>query len=285
MRMKRATIYLAATLLATGAVATYATTPDQPTTQQTRNLQVAPYAGLSNNKRMLLFMSQAERLVLKGDSTFAKMHINEALSAAARLPSSPDANDNNAVYRMTILTMMDGTHERQLMLVQPSNINDRLRFSSDALPEDGKKITKAEVHYISGNWDKAALLIGLNNVLRFIETGKDNAVTPEFNQLHAQLLDNTEHTVSERRAAQDNISLARTLLQVNAYDAAKLALAKADEHVQHVAKENDDSPKRFEEIATIRNEMADVGKAIERREPATFKLMDAKLEKWRKVLS
>lgn len=281
--MKRATIYIAATLLATGAVATYATTPSAETTEQVREMQVAPYAGMSDSKQVLLFLSQAERLVSKGDDTFAKMHLNEAMSAAARLPASPQASDH--IHRVTLVTLRDGTLERQLMLMQPANITEPLSFSPEALPVDKKTITKAEVVYIQPAWNKADVLVGLNKAMRAIETGKSNAVTPEFNKLHELLITDNKHNVSERRAAQDNVALARMLLQAGAYDAAKQALANADTHISNVAENNDASPKRFEEIATMRNEMADVSKVIERNDPSAFKTLDAKLEKWWNALS
>lgn len=281
--MKRATIYIAATLLATGAVATYATTPDSHTASAAA-MQVRPYAGMSDSKQMLLFLSQAERLVAKGDDAFAKMHLNEAMSAAARLPASPD-NASSDIHRLTLVSLRDGTLERQLLLMQPTNITEPLSFSPDALPIDKQTITKAEVLYVKPGWKKSDLLVGMNKALRAIETGKSNAITPEFNKLHREIIEGNEHAVSERRAAQDNVALARMLLQAGAYDAAKQALAKADTHIANVADNHDASPKRFEEIATMRNEMASVNKAIERNDPSAFKTLDAKLEKWWAALS
>lgn len=281
--MKRATIYIAATLLATGAVATYATTPDAESATE-RAMLVQPYAEMDDSKQMLLFLSQAERLVAKGDDAFAKMHLNEALSAAARLPSSPRPA-SNAIHRVTLVTLRDGTLERQMLLVQPSNITEPLSFSPDALPVDTQDITGAQVVYVKPAWNKADLLVSLNKALRAIETGKQTAVTPEFNKLHAMLIEGNEHAVSDRRAAQDHVALARMLLQLGAYDAAKQALAGADTHIVNVAEKRDASPKRFEEIATMRNEMAEVNKVIERNDPSAFQTLDAKLEKWWNALS
>lgn len=64
-KLKKVTIFCAAALLTTGAVATYATTPDAYSSTETRQLQLAPYAELSNSKQVLMFLSQAESLVYK----------------------------------------------------------------------------------------------------------------------------------------------------------------------------------------------------------------------------
>ena len=287
MNLKRTTIYFAATLIATGAVATYATatTPTPQSTEQVRNLDVAPYANLTNSKQLLLYVSQAERLVQKGDRTFAKMHLNEALSMAARLPSSPGTQEDSNIYRVTMVSLNDGTVQRQLMLAQPSNITEALNFSPDAIPVAKNNIADADVKYITSKWEKSKILVTLNNALRAIEMGKTNEVQAQFAKLHDLLIVDNTHTVSPRRAAQDNVALARVLLQAGAYDAAKLALARADTSIQAVAKDNSASSKRFEEIAIMRNEMADVHKVIERNEPDSYKKLDAKLEKWWNALS
>lgn len=282
MDIKRTTIYFAAALLATGGMATYATTPSAATTQ-TQEFSATPYMQLSNSQQVLVFMSQAEQLVTKGDSTFAKMHLNEALSAASRLPLNGSA-ESNAIHRVTLVTVKDGTLERQMLIAEPGSIREPLSISSAALPSKKDSITHAEVHYISNNWDKSALLVGLNNVLRAIETGKTNMVVPEFNRLHTELLEDNERQVSDRRAAQDNVALARALLQVGAYDTAKQALARADEHIGNIA-QNREAPERLADIAAMRNEIADVNKTIDRHEPNMLKTIDAKLEKWWNALS
>jgi hypothetical protein len=281
MRLRKTTIYVATALLATGAVATYATTPVNGSAASTPTLEMSPYAEINDSKKLLLFVSQAERLIFRDDYSFAKMHLNEAMNAASRL----SANAEEGLYRVTLVKVMDGTRERQLVLVQPTNITEPLSFSPDALPADKKTVASASVRYISPNWDKATLLTTLSKTLHAIETGKKNAVDPELAQLHAAILKGNEQSVSDRRAAQDNVALARALLQAGAYDAAKLALVQADTHIKKIAAQKHSSPKRFEDIAHIRNEMASVNEVIERKEPSAFKALDAKLEKWWNSLS
>lgn len=281
-KLKKATIFCAAALLATGAVATYATTPESYSSEEVRELSLAPYANLSNSKQTLMFISQAESLVFKGDSTFAKMHINEALSTAARLPSSPDANDLREVHRVAVITLMDGAVEREYLLVQPDNITTPLNFNPENLPLDTYQISKTEIQYVHPKWNKEQLLVSLNKMLRDIESGKN--VSAGFDKLHAMLLEDNAETVSDRRAAQDNIALARALIRAKAYEPAKAAMARADEHIAALAKDKR-SPKRFEDIATMRNEMATVGTDIERNEPAAFQELDQKFEKWWNLLS
>lgn len=280
-----ATVYMAFALIVTGAVATYATAPATHTPEKIRELEVSPHAAASDSKKMLLFISQAERLIFEGDYTFAKMHINEAIRAAAQLPATPYAADTEFIHRVTLLRYLDGTYERQMLFAQPTEITRRLTFPPDALAVDNKKITAAEVHYISSHWDKAALLTALNKTLHAIETGKNNAVTPELHHLHRLLLQGNDRPVSDRQAAQDNVAVARALLQVNAFSAAKLALGRSDLHIRNMIVQKEASPQRFEEIALIRNEMAEVTKVIEQREPGVFKMLDAKLEEWWDALS
>lgn len=281
-KMKKATIFCAAALLATGAVATYATTPDAYSSEEVRELSLAPYADLSNSKQTLMFISQAESLVYKGDSTFAKMHINEALSTAARLPSSPDAADLREVHRVAVITMMDGSVEREFLLVQPENITTPLTFTADKLPLDSYEISKTDIRYIQPDWNKEKLLVSLNQMLRDIESGK--SVSATFDELHAMLLGNEAESISNRRMAQDHIALARALIRAKAYEPAKAAMARADEHIAAMAQDKH-SPKRFEDIATMRNEIATVGTDIERNEPAAFQELDQKFEKWWNLLS
>lgn len=286
VRAQGAILYVAVALIATGGVATYATTPNTPTAEEAKvSTEYSPYAEISNSKKMLLFISQAERLIFKGDRTFAKMHINEAINTASLLPDSIDAATTDTIHRITLIKLLDGTRESQMMVAQNSNITEPLQFSSEFLPADKKQITSAEVHYISSHWDKAALLASLNKILRAIETGKNNAIIPELNHMHNLLLTNNERAVSHRRAAQDNVTLARALLQADAFSAAKSALAQANNHIKKIADQKDASPKRFEEIAEIRNQMAEVTKVIERKEPSTFKVLDKKLGKWWDALS
>lgn len=281
-KMKKATIFCAAALLATGAVATYATTPDAYSSTERHQLQLAPYAELSNSKQVLMFLSQAESLVYKGDSTFAKMHINEALSAAARLPSSSKADERKSVHRVTVITLQDGTVTREILMVQPDNITTPLSFAPESLPTEQYTVSKAEVHYIKADWDKEHLLVSLNQLLRNIEKGK--TVSADFAALHMQLLEDNARAVSDRRAAQDNIALARALIRAKAFEPAKQAMARADTHIKQMA-DRRDLPKRFEDIATMRNEMATVNTTIERNEPAAFKELDQKMEKWWNLLS
>lgn len=281
-KLKKVTIFCAAALLTTGAVATYATTPDAYSSTETRQLQLAPYAELSNSKQVLMFLSQAESLVYKGDSTFAKMHINEALSAAARLPSSSGIDEQRNIHRVVVMTMQDGTVERQMIVVQPDNITTPLNFAPDVLPTEQYTIAKADIHYVKANWNKEQLLVSLNQLLRGIEKGK--TVSSDFAALHSQLLEGNGHDVSDRRAAQDNIALARALIRAKAFEPAKQAMARADTHIEGLSNRKD-LPKRFEDIATIRNEMATVDAAIERNEPAGFQELDLKMEKWWNRLS
>lgn len=90
--------------------------------------------------------------------------------------------------------------------------------------------------------------------------------------------------MSDRRAAQDNIALARALIRAKAFEPAKQAMARADTHIEGLSNRKD-LPKRFEDIATIRNEMATIDAAIERNEPAGFQELDLKMEKWWNLLS
>lgn len=280
--IRRATIFCAAALLTTGGVATYATTPESFSDGMPQELAIAPYAGMSGSKQLLLFLGQAESLVYKGDSTFAKMHINEALSAAARLPSSSKADRREAqLHRVTLVTLRDGTITRELLVMQPENITAPLDFAPGILPGDRYKVTAAQVHYVNADWNKERILIALNHILRGIEKGK--AVSSDFDELHELLLKDNEHTVSDRRAAQDNIALARALIRAKAYKPAKAAMARADEHIKQLADGKD--AKRFEDIATIRNEIESVNATIERNEPAALKELDRKMAEWWNLLS
>lgn len=279
--MRRATIFCAAVLLTTGGVATYATTPSGLEEERQKLLSITPYAELSSGKQLLLFVSQAESLVYKGDRTFAKMHINEALSAAARLPSKGQ-KDEEQLHRLTILTLADGAIERQLMVVQPENINAPLSFPVGILPED-YAISRAEVQYVHAGWNKEKLLITLNALLRGIEKGKN--VSVDFAPLHAMLLDGHAKDVSARRAAQDHIALARALIHARAYEPAKAAMTRAQKHIDRMADSKDSSPQRFEDIATIRNEMESVNNVIERDDPGGFRELDKKMEQWWNLLS
>lgn len=282
MAIRRLTIFCAAALLTTGAVAT-ATTPESYSDNEAREMSIAPYAGLSNSKQVLTFLSQAENLVYQGDSTFAKMHLNEALSAAARLPSSPNSEKNQQLHRVTLITMMDGTVERQYLDVQPDNIIAPLKLNAKNLPLDSYKITKAEVHYVRADWDKEHLLVSMNKLLRDIEKGKP--VSGEFKGLHEHLLTHQKQDISDRRAAQDNIALARALIKAKAYEPAKTAMKTANSHIRNIAEEDSSAPQRLEDIATMRNEMESVNSTIERNEPAAFKELDVKMEKWWNALS
>lgn len=281
-RIKTFTISCATVLLTTGAIATHATTPEAYRTAETHHTVISPYAQMSDGKQVLMFLSQAQSLVYKGDSTFAKMHINEALNATSRLSSSSAARAQQDIHRVTLLHLRDGTVKRQLLLVQPEGLTVPLDFPADAVPTDQYRIAKAEVHYLKPEWDKEQLLVALNRVLRGIEKGK--AVSSEFTTVHDILLKSSHHAISDRHAAQDHIALARALIRVQAYRSAREAIAQADSHIERLA--NDKSqPKRFEDIAAMRNEMATVNTAIERNEPGAFKGLDEKLAKWWDVLS
>jgi tetratricopeptide (TPR) repeat protein len=293
MSIRHFTICFASALLATGAIGThantYAITPAAASAQSDTPRMMPPYASLDNHRQVLLFISQAERLAANGDTTFAKMHINEALAATARLPAGKSAvsetDTDNSLHRITLLSVTDGTLERQLLLAQANAITEPLRFSMDDLPLQAGSITDAEVYYLTGQWNKAALTDALNKALRTIETGKHNAVIPVFGALHATLLETAEQTVPPRRLAQDNVALARALLKLGAYEAAQNALTRADEHIAIISGEPHLSPTQFSDIASIRNEMADIQRLITRREPDMLKTIDEQLKKWWNALS
>lgn len=235
----------AGALLATGGVATYATAPDAYKAhaykaQTSSGPSAIHQAGLSNGARLLLYTSLAERLIYRGDYDFAAAHLNAAMTSAARLPTKEKPAPFN-IFRIALITLQDDAAERQILIAEPTDLAEPLNFSPEALPLSRYSIRNAEIYYLTGDgWDKAAILTQLQHIAGAVgmgklqESGKPTRVSEDFASLHELLLATHAYPVSARRAAMDEIALARALLQLQAYDAAKGALSRADGHIQRL---------------------------------------------------
>lgn len=244
-------------LLATGGVATYATAPDSYRSKPVHSKPAAiRRAGMSDGARLLLYTSLAERLIYRGDYAFATAHLHAAMTSAARLPVALPARqpDPFNIFRIALITLKNDTAERQILMAEPADLTEPLNFSPEALPLSRYNIRNAEIYYLSGNgWDKTAILTQLQRISATIEmskwqeSGKRNRISEAFTPLHELLLASDSYPVSPRRAAMDEIALARALLQLQAYDAAKGALSRADVHIRQLHR--NDLPEINPEIA------------------------------------
>lgn len=251
------TVACAGLLLATGGVATYATAPDSYGGKTAHPDPTIQQADMSNGARLLLYTSLAERLIYRGDYEFAATHLHAAMSSASRLPAirSVEASPSSSIFRVTLIALQDNTTEREILIAEPMDLTEPLDFSPEALPLSRYSIRNAEIHYLTGNgWNKAAILSQLQNISstlemsKWQEASKRTRVSESFTSLHALLLEAHSYPVSSRRAAMDEIALARALLQLQAYDAAKNALSKADLHIQRL---------HNEDLMSISSEIAD----------------------------
>lgn len=246
-------------LLATGGVATYAAAPDSYKSKTVpSNLAAIRQAGMSDGARLLLYASLAERMIYRGDYVFATAHLHAAMTSAARLPITQPARQPAPfnIFRIALLTLKDDNTERQILIAEPVDLAEPLNFSPEALPLSRYNIRNAEIYYLSGNgWDKTAILTQLQRISatlemsKWQESGKRNRISEAFAPLHELLLASDSYPVSPRRAAMDEIALARALLQLQAYDAAKGALSRADVHIQQL--HHNDFPEINPEMAAF----------------------------------